>query len=139
MAGRGTDIRLEPEVALAGGLHVIVSQPHAAARIDRQLIGRCGRQGDPGSARVYASPDDEILVQAFGHERAHRIRRSAATGAGDRWLLRKLRQAQRRVSRIHRLERARLTAQEASLADSMQQLGLDPHLDPLQPAGVRGS
>ncbi len=130
MAGRGTDIRLEPAVAQAGGLHVIVSEPHAAARIDRQLIGRCGRQGDLGTARVYASPEDDILVQAFGHERAQKIRQSA-DGVSDRWLLAKLKQSQQRVSRYHREERARLTAHQASLSDSMQLLGLDPHLDPL--------
>ena len=131
MAGRGTDIRLDPTVAQAGGLHVIVSEPHAASRIDRQLIGRCARQGDPGTARIFTSPDDEILVQAFGHERAQQIRQFSSRGASDRWLLAKLRQSQQKVSRHHRKERARLTAREASLADSMRQLGLDPYLDPL--------
>ena len=131
MAGRGTDIGLESKVAQAGGLHVIVSEPHAAARIDRQLIGRCARQGDPGTARVYVSPDDEILVQAFGTEHAAKIRQSATQRVSDRWLLKKSIQAQQRVSRNHREERARLTAHEASLIDAMQLLGMDPHLDPL--------
>ncbi len=131
MAGRGTDIQLEPAVTAAGGLHVIVSEPHAAARIDRQLIGRCARQGDPGSARIFASPDDEILAQAFGRERAEQIRQSALGGASESWLLAKLKRAQQRVSQNHRRERARLTAHEDTLAESMQRLGLDPHLDPL--------
>jgi preprotein translocase subunit SecA len=134
MAGRGTDIQLESDVAQAGGLHVIVSEPHAAARIDRQLIGRCARQGDPGTARVYASPDDEILVQAFGHQRAAQIRQASVSGASSRWLLARLQQSQRGVSRAHRAERARLTAHEANLAEAMQLLGLDPHLDPLPEA-----
>jgi preprotein translocase subunit SecA len=131
MAGRGTDIRLDPQVAAAGGLHVIVSELHAAARIDRQLIGRAARQGDPGTARLYACPDDEIVSQAFGSQRAGQIRQAASGGASRRWLWSIIRQSQTRVARMHRLERSRLTAQEASLAESMRLLGLDPHLDPL--------
>src|SRR5205823_2244814 len=58
MAGRGTDIKLGSGVAALGGLHVILTEFHEAARIDRQLIGRGGRQGDPGSYEVMASLDD---------------------------------------------------------------------------------
>lgn len=65
MAGRGTDIKLSPGIAELGGLHVIASEPHEAGRIDRQLFGRCGRQGDPGSYELYFSLDDE-LVQSHG-------------------------------------------------------------------------
>ncbi len=61
MAGRGTDIKLGPGVPEAGGLHVIVSECHEAGRIDRQLAGRCGRQGDPGSFEIFFSPDDMLL------------------------------------------------------------------------------
>ncbi|MEM9644518.1 MAG: preprotein translocase subunit SecA [Planctomycetota bacterium] len=60
LAGRGTDIRLDPVVFENGGLHVAVSQPHALARVDRQLVGRCGRAGDPGTARHYFSVDDDL-------------------------------------------------------------------------------
>jgi preprotein translocase subunit SecA len=131
LAGRGTDIRLDPRVARAGGLHVIVSEPHAAARIDRQLIGRCARQGDPGTARLFSCPEDQILAQSFGDRRAEQIRQAALRGAGDRWLLAKIKQAQRAVARRHCAERARLTAHETTLSDAMKQLGLDPLLDPL--------
>ncbi len=131
MAGRGTDIRLDSDVAAAGGLHVIVSEPHAAARIDRQLIGRSARQADPGTARAYVCPDDEILLQAFGDERAKQICNAWQQGVSDRWLLKRIMRAQQRVSRNHRLERARLTAHQTSLAEALQQLGLDPYLDPL--------
>jgi preprotein translocase subunit SecA len=62
MAGRGTDIRLAPEARDAGGLHVILTEMHAARRIDRQFIGRAGRQGDPGSSRLMLSLEDELLV-----------------------------------------------------------------------------
>ncbi|MBN2326496.1 MAG: preprotein translocase subunit SecA [Candidatus Omnitrophica bacterium] len=62
MAGRGTDIRLDPQAIELGGLHVIASEPHEARRIDRQLFGRCGRQGDPGSYELFASLEDDILL-----------------------------------------------------------------------------
>jgi preprotein translocase subunit SecA len=62
MAGRGTDIGLSPEVRAAGGLHVILSEYHDAARIDRQLFGRAGRQGDPGSCEAIVSLDDELFL-----------------------------------------------------------------------------
>jgi len=61
MAGRGTDIRLEQGVAELGGLHVIATERHEAGRIDRQLFGRAGRQGDAGSARAYVSFEDELF------------------------------------------------------------------------------
>ena len=63
MAGRGTDIKLGREVADLGGLHVINSEPNESARIDRQLFGRCSRQGDPGSAQGIYSLEDEILAR----------------------------------------------------------------------------
>ena len=63
MAGRGTDIRLESGVTRLGGLHVIATECHEAGRIDRQLFGRCARQGDPGSARSFVSMEDELLCR----------------------------------------------------------------------------
>lgn len=62
MAGRGTDIKLERAVAEAGGLHVLASERHEAGRIDRQLYGRAGRQGDPGSYEALTSLDDDVVV-----------------------------------------------------------------------------
>jgi preprotein translocase subunit SecA len=61
MAGRGTDIALGPGVAEQGGLHVLATERHESRRIDRQLYGRAGRQGDPGSAQAFVSADDELL------------------------------------------------------------------------------
>src|SRR5262249_24836288 len=55
MAGRGTDIKPDPEVLAAGGLHVLGTERHEALRIDRQLAGRAGRQGDPGGAQFFLS------------------------------------------------------------------------------------
>ena len=68
MAGRGTDIVLGPGVAERGGLHIIGTERHEARRIDNQLRGRAGRQGDPGSSRFYVSLEDE-LMRRFGSER----------------------------------------------------------------------
>jgi preprotein translocase subunit SecA len=66
MAGRGTDIALDPEVEALGGLHVISLSLNDSHRIDRQLFGRCARQGDPGSAEAILSLQDEALSQYFG-------------------------------------------------------------------------
>jgi preprotein translocase subunit SecA len=60
MAGRGTDIKLDSHAREAGGLHVVLTELHGALRIDRQFIGRAGRQGDPGSAAIFVSLEDEI-------------------------------------------------------------------------------
>lgn len=68
MAGRGTDIVLGPGVAEKGGLHVIGTERHESRRIDNQLRGRSGRQGDPGSSRFYLSLEDDLL-RLFGSER----------------------------------------------------------------------
>jgi preprotein translocase subunit SecA len=64
MAGRGTDIKPDARAIEAGGLHVVLTEVHGAKRIDRQFIGRTGRQGDPGSAQLFASLEDE-LVRTF--------------------------------------------------------------------------
>lgn len=62
MAGRGTDIKLGPGVSEIGGLHVVLTERHDARRIDRQLFGRCARQGDPGSCIAIVSLEDELVV-----------------------------------------------------------------------------
>jgi len=67
MAGRGTDIKLAETVAEIGGLHVIATECHEARRIDRQLFGRCGRQGDPGSYVMFVSFEDELVLKFCPH------------------------------------------------------------------------
>ncbi len=62
LAGRGTDIRLDELAMASGGLHVIVSQMHTIERVDRQLIGRAARCGDPGSCRIFIAADDPLIV-----------------------------------------------------------------------------
>ena len=66
MAGRGTDIKLGAGVAKGGGLHVIATQRFEARRIDRQLFGRCARQGDPGSCQAFVSLEDELVKKHAG-------------------------------------------------------------------------
>ncbi|MXU66702.1 preprotein translocase subunit SecA [Oceanomicrobium pacificus] len=61
MAGRGTDIKLSPDALAAGGLHVILSERHDSRRVDRQLEGRCGRQGEPGRVEAYLSLEDDLM------------------------------------------------------------------------------
>ncbi len=80
MAGRGTDIKLDREARQAGGLHVILTEMHTAKRIDRQFIGRSGRQGDPGSSQIFVSFDDE-LARLYARRLAG-VLRAAASGAG---------------------------------------------------------
>jgi len=72
MAGRGTDIKLHPKVREAGGLAIIGSERHESRRIDRQLRGRSGRQGDPGSSQFFVSLEDDLL-RLFGSERIARV------------------------------------------------------------------
>jgi preprotein translocase subunit SecA len=95
MAGRGTDIKLAPGLAARGGLHVIATERHEAGRIDRQLFGRCGRQGDPGSYEVFASLEDDLVVMHGG-------RFVRAPGAGARAVHRAQRAAERLHSRMRR-------------------------------------
>ena len=131
MAGRGTDIKLGEGVFDVGGLHVICTELHDSARIDRQLVGRCGRQGDPGTWRQYVSLDDDILVQGFGPVRAARIisglRRRL--GANPESLLKTFRRAQRRVEARHRRQRRILEYVERQRAESHIQMSQDPYLD----------
>ena len=72
MAGRGTDIKLHPKVKEAGGLAIIGTERHESRRVDRQLRGRAGRQGDPGSSQFYVSIEDD-LMRIFGTERIAKV------------------------------------------------------------------
>ncbi len=131
MAGRGTDIKLGDGVAELGGLHVICTELHDSARIDRQLVGRCGRQGDPGTWRQYVSLDDEILTTAYGSKRAARIAsrlKRRLRGSPER-LLATFKSAQRSVEARHRRQRRVLEYIERQRAESHIQMSHDPYLD----------
>jgi preprotein translocase subunit SecA len=82
MAGRGTDIKLGPGVREAGGLHILGTERHEARRIDRQLRGRAGRQGDPGSTQFYLSLEDD-LMRLFGSERIAGIMQKLGLQEGE--------------------------------------------------------
>ncbi len=100
MAGRGTDIHIDDEIAEAGGLRVIVSEAHEAGRIDRQLIGRCGRQGQKGEAEVHVSLDDALLLRhCLAGERF--IAALLSRVSGGRSISWAAKRAQRRSERLH--------------------------------------
>ena len=132
MAGRGTDIRLADEVQQLGGLHVICSELHEAQRIDRQLIGRCGRQGDPGTYRQFFALDDEILLTGYGPKKSETLKqRGQSAGiqgelAGYVSLFQK---AQRRVERRHFRDRKIMLHHDKERQKMQRQMGQDPYLD----------
>jgi len=82
MAGRGTDIKLGPGVAEAGGLHIVGTERHESRRIDRQLRGRAGRQGDPGSSKFYLSLEDN-LMRLFGSDRIANVMEKLGIKEGE--------------------------------------------------------
>jgi len=100
MAGRGTDIKLGPGVADAGGLHIVGTERHESRRIDRQLRGRAGRQGDPGSSRFFISLEDD-LMRLFGSERISRVMERLGMKEGESiehpMISRSVERAQRKV------------------------------------------
>jgi preprotein translocase subunit SecA len=129
MAGRGTDIRLGPNIAENGGLHVLGTERHEARRIDRQLAGRSGRQGDPGSAEFFLSLEDELL-EGLGPARQERLQKK---GRGKRLDWQRFRRlffkAQRRVESRHKRQRLDLMAYEKHRQEVLKDLGADPYVD----------
>lgn len=130
MAGRGTDIKLGTGVEELGGLHVICTELHESERIDRQLIGRCGRQGDPGTYRQFLALDDEILLMGLGPKKARRLETigTKLTGPikGRESLFYR---AQKRVERRHFRDRKVLLYHEKERQKVQRQMGQDPYLD----------
>jgi preprotein translocase subunit SecA len=132
MAGRGTDIRLGEGVPELGGLHVICTELHEAQRIDRQLIGRCGRQGDPGTYRQFLALDDEILLTGFGPKKSKKLiergERLAGRGpvSGYESLFYR---AQRKVERRHFRDRKILLYHEKERQKMQRAMSQDPYLD----------
>ncbi|HEY8506181.1 MAG TPA: preprotein translocase subunit SecA [Gemmataceae bacterium] len=130
MAGRGTDIKLGPGVAEAGGLHVIGTERHEARRIDRQLIGRAGRQGDPGSGQFFVSLEDGIL-EALGVHRQEALEKLGREGGDRDWdVFRPLfERAQRRTERKHYRQRFDLMHHDKNRQELLADLGADPYVD----------
>ena len=130
MAGRGTDIKLGEGVSDLGGLHVICTEMHDSSRIDRQLIGRCGRQGDPGTFRQYLALDDDLLLAGLGPDKSRKLKELGEESAGPFDHLGKLfRKAQRKVERRHFSQRKSLMYFEKERKKTQRQMGQDPYLD----------
>ncbi len=130
MAGRGTDVKLASEIEKLGGMHVICTELHDAARIDRQLIGRCGRQGDKGSYRQFLSLDDDILKSGLGNKRAEKLKSKGEITEGPVNRYAKLfRSAQARVERKHFRDRMVLMHHEKERKKMQREIGQDPYLD----------
>jgi len=129
MAGRGTDIKLGPGVAAAGGLHVLGTERHDARRVDRQLIGRAGRQGDPGSGQFFVALDDELL-EVFGRHRQEALKERGKTGNEDwqRYAL-LFEKGQRKTERKHFRQRLDLMYLEKMRKETLEDLGADPYVD----------
>ncbi|MEM7781736.1 MAG: preprotein translocase subunit SecA [Planctomycetota bacterium] len=153
MAGRGTDIKIggDPEMAVdihgepdkakiesikseradilsLGGMHVIGTEMHESSRIDQQLFGRCGRQGENGSVQMYISAEDKLLDSAFGKQKADAYRKSANSRTDTFWV-KLFHKAQKKVENQHYRSRRILMYNEKMLAKSQREMGLDPILD----------
>ena len=131
MAGRGTDIKLSQDVKDAGGLHVIATALHTSKRIDRQLVGRSARQGDPGSFQFYLSLEDDLL-QALSEWAVVRLEKKVP-GMGQKelgrtWLPR-FRRAQSKLERLFRKQRKDVLKAEKKRLDNYGRMGLDPYLE----------
>ena len=111
MAGRGTDIKLGPGVVESGGLYVIGTERHESRRIDRQLRGRCSRQGDPGLSRFYVSFEDDLMRNFGAADRMTKIMERFGMKEGEElehpWLNKSVETAQRRVEQRNYMMRRR--------------------------------
>jgi preprotein translocase subunit SecA len=119
MAGRGTDIQLEPGVAEIGGLHVIATELHEARRIDRQLFGRGGRQGDPGTCEAIVSLEDE-LAQVYTRRAWRKLGAAIGReGRSSRARAASLLMAQRAAERLHHRMRRDLLKMDERLDSTL--------------------
>ncbi|HZZ80416.1 MAG TPA: preprotein translocase subunit SecA [Gemmataceae bacterium] len=117
-------------VVLAGGLHVIGTERHEAARIDRQLIGRAARQGDPGSCQFFLSLEDEIL-EGLGQGRQAYLQKLGQEGGNRNWdaYVSEFQNAQRYVEKRHYRQRLDLMNYERQRQEILKDLGADPYVD----------
>ncbi len=131
MAGRGTDIILDDAVKKSGGLHVIATEMHSSKRIDRQLVGRAARQGDPGSYQFYLSLEDELLSCREPKEVQRRQKMAIGNKAGElgRTWHRYFKKVQRFLEKTHRKQRKSLLKQERFRLEQYENMGLDPYLE----------
>ncbi len=118
MAGRGTDIKLGEGVAQNGGLTVILSERHDSRRVDRQLEGRCGRQGEPGRNEAFLSLEDD-LMQGPNAARARKIAYGLSFILGRNAIAGVIRNQQRKTEAAHAQARRDLMQQDRNLGDLM--------------------
>jgi preprotein translocase subunit SecA len=118
------------QVLEAGGLHVLGTERHEARRIDRQLAGRSGRQGDPGSSQFFLALDDDLL-EGLGPSREEALRQRGLQGGLTLWnyYLPYFAKAQRRVERRHYRQRVDLMLYEHQRQEILKDLGADPYVD----------
>lgn len=131
MAGRGTDILLDDVARASGGLHVIATQLHSSKRIDRQLVGRSARQGDPGSAQFFLCLEDELLRIASPQKLGRLLssgRPDARGELGSSWI-RLFDRIQRSLERLHEKQRKQLLRIERDQQQKYLRIGLDPYLE----------
>ncbi len=154
MAGRGTDIKIggdteavpkdengnpdnaqlkimsqeRAEILEIGGMHVIGTEMHESSRIDQQLFGRCGRQGENGSVQMYVAAEDKLLDSAYGKQSADKYRKSGQNRPASYWIP-LFHKAQKKVENQHYRSRKILMYNEKMLAKSQREMGLDPILD----------
>jgi preprotein translocase subunit SecA len=130
MAGRGTDIQLGPGVAEAGGLHVLGTERHEARRIDCQLAGRAGRQGDPGSCQFLLSLEDDLLEGLGPARQAYYRDKGRRSDYTDYQRYRRLFvRAQRLLERRHRRQRIDLLFYHKHRHETLKDIGADPFVD----------
>lgn len=135
MAGRGTDIRLTDESRGVGGLHVVATELHDSVRVDRQLYGRCGRQGEPGSFRQFLSGEDRLLREALTEDE-----RAALARGGTDWqsvrrgprCAKRFARVQRRLERRRYRQRRLLVHLDERRMQRADELGLDGYLEAVE-------
>ncbi|MBA3315790.1 MAG: translocase [Planctomycetota bacterium] len=129
MAGRGTDILLDDVARKTGGLHVVATEMHSASRIDRQLVGRAARQGDPGSYQFFLSLEDELLRFWPPEKRLRWLKQAGTADVLDAGWVKRFKGTQRTIERQHRKQRKEMLKHEKQRTQSYAKMGLDPYLE----------
>ena len=131
MAGRGTDIKLSDTLKAAGGLQVIATEMHSSKRIDRQLIGRAARQGDPGGYQFFLSLEDELMRCHTPEKMAKKRKQAGANAHGElagNWVT-FFTKTQRYLEKMHYKQRKDMMKQDKHRSQSYRRMGLDPCLE----------
>ncbi len=126
MAGRGTDIKPDATAIERGGLHVIATEQHDSSRVDRQLIGRAARQGDPGSAQFFISAEDDLLIQHGDWLRAEMLRLPNRSSEITTDLTKAVRRVQAHAEQTHDRQRRQLFLSEGQRDATLTRLMGDP-------------